>query len=545
KIDYTVENGIKFYCEDYNDGVKMFIRDAPKGDVIIPETVDGKMVLAVEFLNPGGGAYDNLQFESVYFPDTVEYVKHLCYNEKLKSVHLPANLTEVVTNLFYKCTSLESIEIPSNVTKISPYAFFECTSLKSVKLPEGLISIGEKAFSTTGLESIQIPSTVVKIDNNAFHVCRSLKSANIPENVTYIGDSAFSGTAITSVTIPQNIEYLGKYAFSNCRELSDVQGLSKKQMIKYWNAFSNTAWRDSLELDDPFLVDESGTLIAYAGKDSNIVIPDTVKTIGQNALAYNDDLKQVTIPNSVTTISQAAFVYDHNITEITIPASVTKIEQYAFSNCTQLKNVTLEASDTPLDVSSISFQNTLISPDTFKTNGRKFRNQGVVFKETLFDPDFVPVPVYNSTEAPSSTEKPTETPTETPTAKPTATPTPETEKKELTVISTNENISVEADGTQIEFDDAKPFIDQNGRTQIPIRAVAEALDCTVDWDEQTQTVTLSKDNKLVIIQIGNANMQVNKSIVTMDTTARIANDRTYIPVRFAGEALGMTVNWLE
>ena len=546
KIDYTTENGIKFYCEDYNDGVKMNIKKVFTDNVIIPETIDGKTVLAVKILVQGGAA-DALQFESIYFPDTVESVEHLAHNKKLTSVHLPANLINLDDYLFYDCAALESVEIPEGITKIGQYAFGKCTSLKSVTLPEGLITIGERAFYDSGIESIKIPSTVVKIDNDAFHVCRNLKSANIPSGVTYIGDSAFGQAAIPSVTIPDGIEYIGKYAFSNCFNLTEVNGLSKTDMIRYWDSFSATPWRDSLKLDDPFLVDTDGTLIAYAGDDSNIVIPDTVKIIGENACSYNNNIKHVTIPDSVTKISTAAFAYCRNITEITIPASVTKIERFAFSNCNQLKNVTFEASDTPVEVSDIAFQNTLISHDTLIRNGRKFRNESVVFKQTVFDPDYLPAPDYNSTEAPTATNTPeptaipTNAPTPTPTPKPTA--VPETEIKELTITSTAENISVSTDGKKIKFDDAQPFIDENGRTQIPIRAVAEAMNCTVEWDDATQTATISNDSRTVIIKIGNENMQAGKNIITMDTAAQIINNRTYIPVRFVGEALGMKVNW--
>ena len=69
------------------------------------------------------------------------------------------------------------------------------------------------------------------------------------------------------------------------------------------------------------------------------------------------------------------------------------------------------------------------------------------------------------------------------------------------------------------------------------------MGCTVEWNDAAQTATLTKDNTVVIISIGNASMQVGKDIITMDTTAQIINERTYIPVRFVGEALGMTVNW--
>lgn len=104
-------------------------------------------------------------------------------------------------------------------------------------------------------------------------------------------------------------------------------------------------------------------------------------------------------------------------------------------------------------------------------------------------------------------------------------------------------MKVRINGDAVEFTDAKPFIDQNGRTQIPIRAVAEALDCDVEWDDALKTVTITKNDMMIVLVIDNYNMQINNEIIAMDTVAQIINDRTYIPIRYAAEALGFEVNW--
>ena len=89
----------------------------------------------------------------------------------------------------------------------------------------------------------------------------------------------------------------------------------------------------------------------------------------------------------------------------------------------------------------------------------------------------------------------------------------------------------------------KYIIDENNRTQIPIRAIGEMLGCDVDWNGDSQTVTITKDDKLIVIVIGKKEMQSGKEVIEMDTEAKIVNDRTYIPVRFVGEAFGMQVNY--
>ena len=57
------------------------------------------------------------------------------------------------------------------------------------------------------------------------------------------------------------------------------------------------------------------------------------------------------------------------------------------------------------------------------------------------------------------------------------------------------------DGNQVKFD-AKPFI-TNGRTLVPMRAIFEALDATVEWDDATKTATAKKDAVVVKIKMRN------------------------------------------
>ncbi len=73
----------------------------------------------------------------------------------------------------------------------------------------------------------------------------------------------------------------------------------------------------------------------------SITIPDTVKTIGEEAFEYCAFLKEVIIPDSVTSIGNRAFNYCTYLEEIIIPDSVTSIGIGAFARCNLLKNITL------------------------------------------------------------------------------------------------------------------------------------------------------------------------------------------------------------
>ncbi|OPZ92387.1 MAG: hypothetical protein BWY74_01604 [Firmicutes bacterium ADurb.Bin419] len=106
-----------------------------------------------------------------------------------------------------------------------------------------------------------------------------------------------------------------------------------------------------------------------------------------------------------------------------------------------------------------------------------------------------------------------------------------------------EGVSVTVDGKVVNFPDAKPFIDANGRTLIPVRFVTEDLGAIVEWNQEYQEVTIKKDNVNIRIIINNRNIVVNRSVKTMDTEAIIKEGRTFVPIRYVAEALGATVGW--
>ncbi len=90
--------------------------------------------------------------------------------------------------------------------------------------------------------------------------------------------------------------------------------------------------------------------------------------------------------------------------------------------------------------------------------------------------------------------------------------------------------------------EAAPAI-TNGRTMVPVRAVAEALGSTGDWNAEAQTVTLTKGDDTVVMTIGSTDYSVNGEAKAMEAAPAITNGRTLVPLRAAAEALGKVVYW--
>ncbi|MBO4898082.1 MAG: copper amine oxidase N-terminal domain-containing protein [Clostridia bacterium] len=109
-----------------------------------------------------------------------------------------------------------------------------------------------------------------------------------------------------------------------------------------------------------------------------------------------------------------------------------------------------------------------------------------------------------------------------------------------------ERISIYVNGSQV-WPDSDPII-ENSRTLVPIRAVAEALGYSVDWDGDAKCVTMSRDDFAVQVMIDSTwiTKYVDGEVLdygTMDVPAKIINSRTYIPLRAVTEAMGCSVDW--
>ena len=151
----------------------------------------------------------------------------------------------------------------------------------------------------------------------------------INDGVTTIGiDAFYECTNITSVTIPISVKSIGYRAFKNCIRLNKV-------IVSDIAAWCRITFEDS---------DANPLYYAhhlYSNEDTEItdlVIPNSVTTIGNLAFYGCSGLTSITIPNSVTSIGGSAFNGCSGLTSITIPNSVTSIGSYAFTGTPWLIN---------------------------------------------------------------------------------------------------------------------------------------------------------------------------------------------------------------
>lgn len=101
--------------------------------------------------------------------------------------------------------------------------------------------------------------------------------------------------------------------------------------------------------------------------------------------------------------------------------------------------------------------------------------------------------------------------------------------------------SIEIDGKIIKTD-AAPFIEKD-RTFVPIRFIGEALNYKVDWNKDKKLVTIKNNDRQILMTIGDTNITVNNEKIKNDVAPLIRKDRTYVPLRFVAENMNLKVNW--
>jgi len=91
--------------------------------------------------------------------------------------------------------------------------------------------------------------------------------------------------------------------------------------------------------------------------------------------------------------------------------------------------------------------------------------------------------------------------------------------------------------------EAAPFI-ENERTMVPLRALAEAFEFNVDWLQDEQQITLSRDCTEIVLVIGSDVIIANVAELRFyDAVPTIINDRTFLPIRRLAEILDIEVDW--
>ena len=352
--------------------------------------------------------------ESIILGNNVREIGSFSGLDKLTSITIPINVSRIYYKAFANAKNITSIEwnakrlnsiygygdnddmytsiLPKSVKKIIfgdgvesifPNLCRDLVNLTSVVMSNSISKIGKCAFSDcTALTSVTISENIREIYDYTFADCSSLTSITIPKHVLKVGHSAFSNcTALTSITIPYTTTTLND-AFENCSSITSVNLIVDS--IEDCCRFGSNFTESTFETVPMHLIMNDKEII-------NLVIPESVTTIHDDAFFNCSNIMSVTIPNSITSIGWRAFrgcygltlvnisdlsawcnisfsdlesnplyyaknlyLNEEKMIDLMIPEGVEVIRTAAFVNCESLKSVTMSKDVTTIGSSAFS-----------------------------------------------------------------------------------------------------------------------------------------------------------------------------------------------
>ena len=464
---YAETNDSAFDYELTSEGAIITgLRDTSVTEINIPDNIEGYEVTGI-----GDEAfYANDKITSLTMPDSVTTIGDFAFAGcfALSEIELSQNLKTVGQFGFASC-SIESLVFPNSVEYMGYAVLGTCDKITSLTLSDNITELPAYMLSdSVSLKTLTIPSKVIKLSEMSLGY--GLETVYIPKNVTVIENYCFSPSLKNIyyegsqedwgyIQIAKYNELDGATIHYNCLEIQDDANSDIYECDHIWDAdytidknatcaeegaksircgicgaAKETAviekadhiWNDGEVTTEPtfekegtktftcndcsatkeeiipplykdvidYSVSEDGVTIKGI-KDKNItelVIPEVIDDkpvikIGSSAFSSCFDLRSVVLPASVKEIESRAFQYC-GIESVTLNDGLERIGSYAFSNTTNLKSIVIPGSVTY--ISGTAFQQTYLeeiqlpfignSPDAVNNNEKVF---GSIFGCTI------------------------------------------------------------------------------------------------------------------------------------------------------------------
>lgn len=368
--------------------------------IIIPPSSEGDLPRSIEVNEIKQGSWGNIT--NLTIPANVQLIDKSAFSnsKNLKTVKLKGGVIKISDYAFSGCRNLSSINFQSALVDLDYAVFKDCTNLKKISIPptvidytgfkpldvnieelvsafegssieevvinKGVTGIPDCAFKECPtIKTVTIPDTVSSIGDSAFERCMGLQEIDIPSEVTNIGERAFAGCSnITEIKIPQNVSNIGEDALLGCSRLGSIQvsasnqyytsindvlfNKNKTTLIRYPQGNTRNKYTVPYGVEyieksafSNFWDYDSSSEMDYLHSLTDIILPDSVRSIGERAFENSRSLRNVELPNRLTVIEEGAFINCVNLEAINIPNAVMSIRNFAFMGCNKIKSVTI------------------------------------------------------------------------------------------------------------------------------------------------------------------------------------------------------------
>lgn len=330
----------------------------------------------------GKDAFHNFySLRHVSFPKSLETIGERAFAEtNIEAVVFSegSRLQMVGKDAFYHCTMLDTVDFSAcgALETLGTAAFSKCDTMSFVYLPQSLKTISEYAFyECEELPAIKVPYGVESIGNMAFSECSALLVVEIPATVKEFGDDVFLGSrphvfgekdsAAQTITKESNLH------FEEGAPRHDVilrQGKTENGVVWEMDALGTLHLSGDGAIDNypsslsapwyfvskAIRTVEIGEGITFVGRENfanfpileKVILPSTMKDIGEYAFMGCKSLKEIRLPEGLATIASHAFYSCQSIKELHLPSSLYAIGGYAFYDMNALEKFSVAENNT-------------------------------------------------------------------------------------------------------------------------------------------------------------------------------------------------------
>ena len=274
------------------------------------------------------------------------------YCDGLKSIHIPASVTEISDKFYYNYSSFEFCNNLECVT-VSP----DNKHIYSIN-DEILISNSSVAFVSKNVKSFHFTADIDGCIQGAFSACKDLESLTVdPDNPWLysinncviekeynkiligcknsiipddrpinIDSCAFMGVELKNIYLPANVEYVdfeyGDPPFSGC---IGIESITVADGNEQYHSINNCLM--------------TGHMLLRGSNNSVIPNDDSVHSFGDRPFADCTGLISITIPSAIDVIDRSTFKNCVSLTTVVLSNEVEMILVGAFENCNKLSRV--------------------------------------------------------------------------------------------------------------------------------------------------------------------------------------------------------------